>query len=198
MSEGKDIVNIFLNTDQKHKEILDNASAEQKYIILQNDYLHVKNQALLVESIDIKNTNVELEEDNDRLEKRIINITGILKNFHVQNNLYKELSQQEKKIFDNYCKDFSNFQSKAKYHLRILESFLLAFIGVCYEYYDFKYFLPVLVVIMCIIAFQESTMFNMRQISYRKEDWVKINSLKNEIDNITKAQDYIHEFLDQL
>lgn len=195
MSEN---VNIFLNTDQKHKEILENTSAEQKYIILQNDYLHSRNQALLIESTNIKNINEELEQDNGRLEQRITYITGILKNFHALNKLYKELSQHENKMFDNSRKDFHNFHSKAKYHLRILQSFLFTFIGVCYEYYEFKYFIPILIVITCIMAFQESTTLNMPRLICQKEDWVKTNSIKDEIENINNAQDYIHEFLDQV
>lgn len=198
MSEAKDTVNIFLNTEDKKQEILENVPAERKYIILQNDELHAKNKALVEESMELKGHNEELEEDNGRLEQRITNITGILKNFHAMNKLYKDLSEHEKTMFENSRKDFYDFRSRAKYHLRILESCLFTFLGVCYECYELGYFLPILVVIMCVVAFQESTMFNMPSLTCRKEEWIKSNSIKDEILKIEKAQDYIHEFLEQM
>lgn len=195
MSLGESI-NIVLNTAERRENILKESSAEQKYILLQNEDLNAKNLDLLVRINLLENSALEHEEEQSRAESRANNLKGLLKNFHEMEKMRKEISKYQRLVIHECRTDVGMFKKHATRHLRYLEVCSILFTTFCYEYYEFIYFLPIFCLVLVMVAFQESTLANLPSLHYEKFD-SKRKELEIKVEEIVKAQDYIYEFLDQ-
>lgn len=195
MSSGESI-NIVLNTADRRENIMKESSPEQKYILLQNEDLSAKNLDLLVRINLLETSAAEHEEEQARAESRVNNLKGLLKNFHEMDKIRKEISNYQRIMIHECRKDVGVFKNCATLHLRYLEVCFTLFTAFCYEYYEFIYFLPVFCLILVVVAFQESTLANLPSLHNEEMD-NKRNELETRVEEIVKAQDYIHEFLDQ-
>lgn len=194
----KETVNIsFLrDLEEKNRVLQDNSTPEQRYIILMNDELHVQNRDLLKRVSKLEDQVEEFEDEQGQTEVRRNNMKGLLKNFHEMNKWHKEVSEKQGNVIQSAHKDVQHFRWRATKHLRILEACLLVFLAVCYENYSFLHFLPVFACLLVVVSFQESTLQNIPPLEYKTQD-DRIKVLLKEIQDTMKAQDYIHDFLDQ-
>lgn len=190
---SKDVVNVYL-TNQEKENVLKDATPHEKYILLQNDTLHVQNRELTEENLSLSNKVDEMEEDIDRSQVRATNLKGLLKNLHEINKKYQTIESDYKNIVKKVRSDNYAFKYKATRHLRVFEALLFCFLVLCYENYSIIYFLPICCFVFVTIAFQESTLMNLPLFVYKEMDQIKDNI--QDIKDIEKAQDYLHEFID--
>ena len=65
------------------------------------------------------------------------------------------------------------------------------------EFYPIEYTINVFVVLAIIVSFQESTLMNFIMPTFPEEE-SRNKEITAEIEKINKAQDYIHEFIDNI
>lgn len=190
----KDVVNVYLNSQEKENHVLKDASPHEKYILLQNDTLHSQIREFTEENLSLTTKVEEMEEDIDRSQIRATNLKGLLKNLHEINKKYQNIEGDYKNIVKKMRTDNYGFKYKATRHLRVLEALLFCFLLICYENYSFIQFLPICCSVFITVAFQESTLMNLPSFVYKEIDQIKdhIQFIKD----IEKAQDYLHEFID--
>ena len=135
------------------------------------------------------------ENDIGRSEVRASNLKGLLKNFHEMDSQLREVAENQAKVVENTRSGIVQFKKKALNHLRVLQTIMIAFVAFSYEFMCFYDFLPILLIMILIAAFQESNLSAL-QIADCKEHEQKINELNEKIKKTVKSQDYIYEFLD--
>ena len=188
---------IFISIlQQKKDDILDKATPQEKYIILMNDTLQYKNKELESDIHDLESQIEVFEEDNNRMEKGRNYMKGLLKNFVEIHKWYATVTEKNETIIHNITKDITRFKNNAKKHLRYLQTVMIVFLAIWYEYRKFIDFFPILTIFAVIAAFQESTLWNL-QIPECTEDKNTISNLMEEIRKADAAQDYIHVLIDE-
>jgi hypothetical protein len=188
-------VSIFFNCEDGNR-ILEKAGPHERYIILMNDTLQGDNRKLTKSLTDLESQIEELETDNSRMENSKTYMKGLLKNFIEITNWYKESGTIYNTTVLKMVSDFKGLKYKAVRHLRILQTIMIIFMALWFEYQPIIISLPVIGVIICNLAFQESTLYNLNICPY-KTDINKISDLAKEIKNAEAAQDYIHVLIDQ-
>lgn len=196
MTETMENVHIYLNNQKKRDDILGTATPQEKYIILMNDSLNYKNKELEGDIHDLEAQLEVFEEDITRMEKGRTYMKGLLKNFVEIHNWYKTITEKKENIIININFDLAKFKHKAKKHLRYLQTIMIIFLSVWYEYHKFIDFFPILIIFAIIAAFQESTLWNLKFSEYM-EDKNTITTLLEEINKANAAQDYIHILIDE-
>lgn len=196
MSTSPENVNIYLGQSTEKDKVLADASPHERYIILMNETLQVDNRRLTETVTDLESQVEELESDNSSMEKSKTYMKGLLKNFIEMTKWYKEICTHHDDIRAGIIQDLKAFKYKATRHLRILEGIMMVFMAVWYEYNTISIFLPVMGAITFMLAFQESTLMNLKICPY-KTDTNKISDLIKEISKAEAAQDYIHVLIDQ-
>lgn len=186
-----------LNREKVFGDEKDNSDCAEKYIILLNDTLQMKQKEDMLTIHTLEQKNEELEEDIESLEKKNAYLKSLLKNFHEMNKMNKELSQNNIYIKENIEVSLNFFKYRATKHLRYLEGLLIIFLAIFYEFYPIDYAINIFIMLSIIVAFQESTLMNLHiPIFSEKENRNK--EITSEIEKINKAQDYIHEFIDNI
>ena len=196
MTESMENVHIYLNNKEKRDDVLGTATPQEKYIILMNDSLNYKNKELEGHIHDLEAQIEVFEEDTNRMEKGRTYMKGLLKNFVEIHNWYKTITEKQENIITNIRFDLTKFKHKATKHLRYLQTVMILFLAVWYEYHKFIDFFPILSMFALIAAFQESTLWNLRFPEYI-EDKNTISALMEEINKANAAQDYIHILIDE-
>lgn len=188
--------NIYLNTQAKQDDVFDKATPQEKYIILMNDSLQYKNQELESNINDLEAQIEVFEDDNNRMEKSRNYMKGLLKNFVEIHKWYFTVTEKKENIICTMTREITLFKRNAKQHLRYLQTVMILFLAVWYEYHKFIDFFPILTIFSIIAAFQESTLWNLR-IPSCDEDKNTISNLMEEIRKADAAQDYIHVLIDE-
>ena len=195
MSENKETVNIYLHDKDEKERVLKEASPHERYIILMNDTLQTENRQHVIQIKELEDRVEEMDGELGQAETRNSNIKGLLKNFHEMDKWRKEVNEKEAKMLEETQRAIRAFKWKATRHLRVLEAILALFVGMCFEYYPWTQFLPVLGILMIVVSLQESTLQNLVLASFPEEE-KRVKELREDITKTVKAQDYIHEFLD--
>ena len=194
MSENQEHVNIFLTTATQKDKVLAGATPQENYIILMNDTLQAEQRTLTKQIQELEVTIDELEADNDRMEKGRTYMKGLLKNFNELGKYREIVIQNQDKLLETIPNDLKLFKHQATKHLRILQSILIVFVGIWYETHFIVDFISIFTVLVVIVAFQESTIWNVPMPKIQNN----ITLIKKEIIALEKGQDYIHELVDQL
>ena len=192
--EGSE-VNIFL-TSKERTNIEQVASAHQMYIIVQNEALHSTNKTLTEANVELTTRIEELESYEDRADNRTNTMKGLLKNFHEMDKWRREISDEQGVIIVSVHQDIRKFTQKARYHLRLLQAMFFCLVVICFEFLGTECFVVTFCLCLVVSAFQESTLLNLPVFHYPKQE-ARILCLRAETERIIKANDYIHEFIDQ-
>jgi hypothetical protein len=189
-----------VNKNSREREF-DNENTQndyvEKYIISLNDTLQTKQKEDMLTINTLEQKIEEMEEEVDSLEKKNSYLKSLLKNFHEMNKMSKELSKNNILIRENIEVSVTFFKYRATKHLRYLETLLIIFLGIFYEFYPVNYTFNVFIMLIIIVSFQESTLMNLIIPTLPgKENRNK--ELTTEIEKINKSQDYIHEFIDNI
>jgi len=195
MTTSTDNVRIFISGQAEEDKVLLGASPHEKYIILMNDTLQADYRQSTSKIVDLEAQISELENDNENMEKGRTYMKGLLKNFVEITGWYRDIYERQYTIRKGIQEGVAGYRTKARKHLRILQGMMVIFMGVWCEYYSAVECIPVFGVITVMLAFQESTLWNLTICPY-KSDTNKISNLKGEIDKADAAQDYIHTLID--
>jgi hypothetical protein len=193
----KESVNIYLHSPEVKDGVLSGSSSYERYIILMNDSLQLENKKNSSMITELETKVEELEDELGTSEVRNNNIKGLLKNFHEMNKWHSELDLQKSSILSKIQINMTQYKQKATKHVRIFEAALLVVLGLVYENYNIYDFVSMFLLLSIVVSFQESLLLNL-QVPVCTDENKRINELKEDILKTTKAQDYIHEFIDQL
>ena len=195
MTTSTDNVRIFISGQADEDKILRGASPHEKYIILMNDTLQAEYRQSTRKIVDLEAHICELEADNETMESGRTYMKGLLKNFIEITKWYKEIYKRQCTIRIGIQEGVISYRTKARKHLRILQGMMITFMAVWCEYYSALECVPIFSLIIVLLAFQESTLWNLTICPY-KSDTNKISDLKKKIDKADAAQDYFHTLID--
>ena len=194
MTEHKDTLRIFLNNEDK-PNVAGGVSQHERYIILMNDSLQEKNEASVVQIKELEIRIEELENEGDRSDINRNYIKGLLKNFHEMHKWNEDIIKLETDMQRDTRIVINIYKNRAIWHLRILHISFIFFLGFVWEYYNSFDFAVTTSVFIIITAFQTSMIANLNIPDF-PEKTRKIKNLSTEKNKVTKAQDYIYEFID--
>ena len=179
--DDDDTLEHLVLTTQETERILSVSTPHEKYIILLNDILQAKNRNYIqiIKDLEISVSELKIESNYAH---------NLLNNYMKIKKLYGELSDNQNYIIQNTRYTHNIFKQKAIRHLRIFQSLLLIFLAIWYEYHiAWVDFLPILGIFAVFVAFQESTLYNLR-FSDCKENFDRIYFLQTEITD--SVEDY--------
>jgi hypothetical protein len=194
MTEHKEALHIFLNNDDK-PNVGGGVSQHERYIILMNGSLQEKNEASVVQIKELELRIEELENEGDRADTNRNYIKGLLKNFHEMHKWNEEILKLELDMKRDTRLDINKYKNRAIRHMRILHVLFIISLGLVWEYYTPTDFAGVISVLMVITAFQSSLIDNLTLPEFPEKE-KRIKNLSDEKKKVTKAQDYIYEFID--
>jgi|694.fasta_scaffold01796_16 hypothetical protein len=194
-SENKsESINIYLRNEEQKSTIMNDLSAERKYIILQNDTLQAENREYSKKIKELENEIEELEIDSGKMEKSMTYIKGMLKNFVEVDRLYKKIEVEQTELQskinkNNASKKYTYFTEMIKYNLISIIFFMICF------YFDtyFTFFAFTFDKLLFVYLFYE---YNKRLNLNTTLTHSVIEDSRNKINDIHKAQDYISELID--
>tara|TARA_A100001011_G_scaffold394642_1_gene487550 strand:- start:19246 stop:19860 length:615 start_codon:yes stop_codon:yes gene_type:complete len=188
---------IFLGNRTKDS-LLDNVSAESKYIITMNDYLQNEDRMLRETNNNLKKELESLEDEQDNLERRCTYIKSLVKNFHEMYKLKQQIASNYDSMFKELSKILNNYKNNSVKYYR-------------YSYVSFMFYVIIFYcisrnIIETIIMFSINTIYflyfyeniNKLKIPDFKHYSSKIKEYETEIKKTEASQDYIHEFIDSI
>ena len=194
-SENKsESINIYLRNEEQKSTIMNDLSAERKYIILQNDTLQAENREYSKKIKELENEIEELEIDSGKMEKSMTYIKGMLKNFVEVDRLYKKIEVEQVELQakinkNNKSKKYTYFTEMIKYNLISILIFMICFYFDTYLTF-FSFTFDKLLFVYIFYEYNKS--LNLNTVVTHSV----IEEARNKINEIHKAQDYISELID--
>jgi len=184
-------ISIFFKNEDIKKDVLDNASSYEKYIILMNETLQEENRNLQIQIKEQELKINEFEEENENYDNSKRYTKGLLKNFVQLDVLRTKIhSIYHKRNFDNELlyKKLYNYNNISIYFI----IFLLAFIWKIevfnnYQFYFFTFTVTLYVYIIQMIFYK---------LKVSNDYDIKINDYEKEIKKISDSQDFLNEYID--
>jgi hypothetical protein len=179
---------VFSNKEDRVKD-----TSYEQYIISQNQSLHEENRQLTKHLLELESLIEEHESDNSNADKRINLMKGLLKNFHEMNKMRKsqyilsrDLTSISRTTFHRYKENIDGV---------IASTYVFSFLSLIlyYYYFDLYKFFAVFVYVFFICCILGSRGIILPCTKHIEKE---IASIQHTIDETTKGQDYIHEFLD--
>jgi len=165
-------------------------SMSESYIILMNNALQERNKQIIIK---IKDT----EEQLSRTTELSNNMKKLIKIFEDIESARKQICENKSKIINITRSNVKNYTNKAKNHLKYLQTLMILFSVFFYEYFDFNSALPVVMLLIIISVFQESTIAAL-QIPLCEDEENACFELKDKIKKSIKSQNYIYTFLENI
>lgn len=202
-SPGKNL-NIFLgSSDKTRSDIIESASASEKYIIFMNGSLQAENKDLRIKMDSITNERDELLDDNEKFDTSKRYTKGLLKNLveieklhdqvkKIYINIHEKRVQDEKKLLDMFFKSLNV--------LKIVFSVLFAVI-MHLDLINYVYVFSLLFLTIVCILMAESVGRHIRYILSSSYTNLLIDSIRkkeSEIKVIKDSQDFLDEYIDNL
>jgi len=160
------------------------------YIILMNNALQERNKQFIIKIKD-------MEEQLSRTTEVSNNMKKLIKIFEDIESARKKICENKSKIINITRSDVKNYTNKAKNHLKYLQTLMILFSVFFYEYFDFNSAFPVVMLLIIISAFQESTILAL-QLPLCEDEENSCFELKDKIKKSIKSQDYIYTFLENV
>lgn len=124
---------INISVYENNKEKINNAdNSYQEYIIQNNEFINNRNKEYIIQIKDIQNDLDTIEDENDKLEKRITYMRGFLHN-----------SNQIIKAKEKYIKLFFNYHKNIYEYTNVLNKNILIFIKSLYLLFSLFYIILV-------------------------------------------------------
>ena len=153
------------------------------YIILQNNELHSKYNALSREITELASEKEELEDYNDKLERSKSHIQGITKNQYLIS-----LEKSKETAFYKNCYQYLYINYLESCLLHIPYNFLIIF-----SIFSFKVKLSIFFITYSFFFNRSFDVYKFRKESLTGK---KITEIKDELTNLDKSNDYLHELID--
>lgn len=190
---------IYLDSVKKDK-ILSDANTYEKYVILQNETLHIRVNELQDDVKRLESSVEELEEDNGRMEKSKGYTRNLLKNFseldklnikwrEESNKYYKEVQTKQKKFIDFTYHCIVLINVVLTIHLPISFYYLNTILGVIFLTGIYGFFLYL----------SKKFYFITKEIEFNLiEKTDKVKTIKEDIKKINDCYDFINEYIDNV
>lgn len=193
---NNDTVNIYLNNKDIKDQVLSNSSSPyEKYIILMNDTLQKENRDNVSKIKELEDKIEEMESELGSSEIRNNNIKGLLKNFHEIDKWRREKSDIETEILVKTLISIQKFKKSSEHNFQLLQFFLVTLFTISFYFFSIFQLLDILVISAIIIAFINNSIKNLKLPHFPNKQ-KRVDEINEEITKTLKAQDYIHEFLD--
>lgn len=193
---NNDTVNIYLNNKDIKDQVLSNSSSSyEKYIILMNDTLQKENRDNVSKIKELEDKIEEMESELGSSEIRNNNIKGLLKNFHEIDKWRREKSDIETEILVKTLISIQKFKKSSEHNFQLLQFFLVTLFTISFYFFSIFQLLDILVISAIIIAFINNSIKNLKLPHFPNKQ-KRVDEINEEITKTLKAQDYIHEFLD--
>lgn len=153
------------------------------YIILQNNELHSKYNAISIQLAELTAEKDELEDYNDKLERGKAHIQGVTKNQYM-------ISQEKTKMIDFYKNSYQDMYSHYIYScaLHIPYNILLYF-----TVFSTKFKVAIFILTYSLYIHRIIDVYKERINVFNGE---KITEIKDELQILDKSNDYLHELID--
>ena len=154
------------------------------YIILQNNELHSKYSVISKELSELTSEKDDLEDYNDKLERGKAHIQGVTKNQYL-------ISQEKSKMIDFYKNSYQYMFQKYMFQqilIHIPYNFLIVF-----SIFNLKIKVAIFILTYSIFLNQALDVYKHRK-EFRYGN--KITDIKDELTNLDKSNDYLHELID--
>lgn len=189
-----EVTNIYLDNKKKEEHVLTDASAAEKYIILQNEHLEASNQYFQKCLKEREHEIFELENDCGRMEHEKTYMGGIIKNCVELDKIRQEIIT----ISDTKQRQRANFLVKLTKHTRILQIIMSMMVLFSFQFSQSFMDFTILTLSMCCIAsFQESLLMNLKPPK-NDEMSQRLKKLFKEAENISVAQKHLENYISEL
>jgi len=199
MEDHNNSINIFLKNDETKNQILNGSSSHSRYIILMNETLQMENRNLSAQVKELEYKVSEAEEEIDRYDVSKRYTKGLLKNLVELEKFRAIVANNNQTIINAMNLDINQYSSKAKRHIRILESLMFVLVAIFWEtkYFDNFQLFVVFFIMLFNISFVENMHFNLPKKQFLVEN--EENSRSNEsIKKITDSQDFLSDYIDNI
>lgn len=190
------VTKIYMN--KQKDQIVSEASASEKYIILQNEHLEEENQRLQKAVNKHQKEIIDIENENDKMEQQKTYMGGIIKNcveldkFRQKIAINMNTRQKHQDIF------LKKYKTKMVDHTRVLQTIMSMILIFSFQFSQSHMDFGLMLISMCFIAsFQESLIINLNPP--RDDDLEqRINKLIKEVETITVAQKHLENYISEL
>ena len=191
--------NIYLKNDKIKNDTLNGSSAHTKYIILMNETLQKENRDFAIQMKNLENKLAESEEEIDKYDVSKRYTRGLLKNLVEMDKLRAISANNNDKIATNVINDVSEYKTKAKKHVRILEVLMFVALGIFWETKMFSstQFLLFCFVVLFHNAFIENMISNLNLPKFYEER-DEISRVNDSIKKISDSQDFLNDYIDNI
>lgn len=190
------VTKIYMN--KQKDQIVSEASASEKYIILQNEHLEEENQRLQKAVNKHQKEIIDIENENDKMEQQKTYMGGIIKNcveldkFRQKIAINMNTRQKHQDIF------LKKYKTKMVDHTRVLQTIMSMILIFSFQFSQSHMDFGLMLISMCFIAsFQESLIINLNPP--RDDDLEqRINKLLKEVETVTVAQKHLENYISEL
>lgn len=195
-------VNIFLNSLEEKNEKVNNTNSNvnvyEKYVIVQNDTLLHKNAELHNENMDLKKTIDNLEDENERMEKSVRYMKGLLKNFSELDKLRIEMDKNKSDLCLKSRDIYKSYVKEVGVDVRIIESIItvVMLFGMYLNIFNILFF-TIGAVFITYLEKNKKLLNNLQindLLNLSKNQ--KLMDIEKSIKQITDAYDFIYECID--
>lgn len=188
-------INVFTN---HKKDILESTNSSNEYILKLNEELNNQYVSVKLECENLKNEMFVLEEDNDKQDKSMRYMRGMIKNYIELNDLHKTISNQRNKMLD-----FTNRQFEKLEHIFYFTILLYLINNIFFMYTGYVTFKILIHNIFSILicTYFSTNYYNYTHINQNnnyKECSQLIDISKNKINEIENGNDFLTEYIDGL
>jgi hypothetical protein len=195
-SEQEECVHIYLRSDgDADSKVIKGASPHERYIIMMNDSLQKRNEKQISTIKELEAQVAALEEETDSYDSRRNYIKGLLKNFHEMHKWNEEIATLEQKMKKDVQTYVKFYKSRAAWHSRVLHAMFIVIMGLAWEFTDVWDVTMLGSILAVVVAFQYSMLQNLILPTFPVQQG-KVKKLTTEKNKVSKAQDYIHEFIE--
>lgn len=195
-------INLYFDS-LKDSKCLDGSNKEDnsnRYIILQNDYLHKKVSDLEKELAELRKEKEELEEENESLESAKTSLKGYIKNEGEYNRLSKQLMNHYDKRIELFS--YTNAKFIWNFSLFILYIVSVELVFIFSNIYDRNYLKALTSILFDMILYIVLNRYikvytELISIKNIKNDLYFIK-IKKELEQCEKGNDYLTDLVDLL
>lgn len=192
-SEKKEF-RFYLNGEDKKPSENEN-NIYRNYILIQNNSLQAENIKYREENAEATNRIEELEEEQDFIEKRTNNMKALCKNLHEVDKLRSDYITTSNMIISKQSKSIKQFWNQLRVFKMIYFGCWLFLCLLSIFYLEWGYIMIMLPTI-CINLYVVEFITKDYNIYSHQVDNQKLKMIEQQIKEINKANDYVHEFID--
>lgn len=189
---------IFLGNTNKD-QLLNNVSAESKYIITMNDFLQCQDREQRIKISKLENDYEQLEEEQDNLDRKLTYTKNLVKNFHEMHKWKEEIAKHYKTMFLDVKKDINVFQVKYwKYSTRYILPYFT--FQIFMWYFLWRNIIQTITLLCSLISCSLLVHEHFNTLKVKDFNFYvnRIKEIEAEMKKTEASQDYIHEYIDNI